>query len=143
MLSITCKVGIKAVIYLAKYVDGKDKKSILEISENINSSQHTVSKVLQVLVKDGIINSTKGPHGGFYMTSVQKEQPVMKVVKSIDGIEVFKACGLGLLKCNAVKPCPIHFEYEKAKHVLEKLLKDNKISTLSDSLVNKTSFLVN
>lgn len=143
MLSTTCKTGIKAVLYLAKFVDPNDKKSIQVIAIQIGESQHTVSKVLQTLVKDGIINSTKGPNGGFYITKTQSQQPLIKIVKSIDGVDVFKACGLGLMKCSSVKPCPIHFQYEKAKKTIEDLLTENRICTLSESVLNKTSFLVN
>jgi Rrf2 family protein len=143
MLSITCKTGIKAVLYLAKFVDTDEKKSIPEISEKIDSSLHTVSKVLQVLVKEGIINSVKGPHGGFYITHTQSQLTIIKIVRAIDGANIFKACGLGLHKCNATKPCPIHFEYEKAKKIIENLLVENTINTLATSVVNKLSFLVN
>ena len=71
MLSLTCKTAIKAVIYLASKFDTGEKSGIKEIAEFIDASEHTVGKMLQTLVKDGVINSAKGPSGGFYINGKQ------------------------------------------------------------------------
>ena len=67
MLSYTCKTAIKAVIYLASRAEESDKASMIEIAKQIHASEHTVGKILQTLVRQGLINSTKGPSGGFFI----------------------------------------------------------------------------
>ena len=67
MLSLTCKAAIKAVVYLGLRVESGDKSSIKEIADFIDENEHTVGKLLQTLVKKDIINSAKGPTGGFYL----------------------------------------------------------------------------
>ena len=69
MLSLTCKTAIKAVIYLASKFESGEKAGIREIADFINASEHTVGKMLQTLVKEKVINSAKGPAGGFYITA--------------------------------------------------------------------------
>ena len=96
MLSLTCKTAIKAVIYLASKFESGDKAGIIEIAEFINASEHTVGKMLQTLVKDDVINSAKGPTGGFYISEKQKNQPIIKIIDAFDGKAVFDQCGLGL-----------------------------------------------
>src|SRR5688572_14892457 len=110
MLSLTCKTAIKAVVSLAS--NSGEKAGMKEIARLIDASEHTVGKILQVLVREEIINSAKGPNGGFYITGKQKNQPILKVIEAIDGREVFDQCGLGLSKCSATHPCPIHDEYK-------------------------------
>ncbi|MEO6834058.1 MAG: Rrf2 family transcriptional regulator, partial [Chitinophagaceae bacterium] len=66
MLSYTCKTAIKAVIYIATQSKTKQKTGIKEVASHINASEHTVGKILQSLVRQGIINSLKGPSGGFF-----------------------------------------------------------------------------
>ena len=52
MLSLTCKTGIKAVIYLASKFESGENAGIKEIAKYIDASEHTVGKLLQTLVKD-------------------------------------------------------------------------------------------
>lgn len=72
MLSLTCKTAIKAVIYLASKFETGEKAGIKEIAEFIDASEHTVGKMLQVLVKEEVINSVKGPNGGFSLQKSKK-----------------------------------------------------------------------
>ena len=101
MLSLTCKTAIKAVIYLASKLESGEKAGIKEIAEFIDASEHTVGKMLQTLVKDEVINSAKGPTGGFFITVKQKNQPIINIIDAIDGKEVFDKCELRLSKCSA------------------------------------------
>src|SRR5678815_1262077 len=98
MLSLTCKTAIKAVIHLASKFESAEKSGIKEIAEYINASEHTVGKMLQTLVKQKVINSIKGPNGGFFITAKQMNQPLLNIIDAIDGKEVFNECGLGLSK---------------------------------------------
>ena len=95
MLSVTCKAAIKAVVFLGSKLDVNEKASIKQIAEDLNENEHTVGKLLQRLVKEKIINSSKGPTGGFFITPKQKNLTVINVVEAIDGKDVFNQCGLG------------------------------------------------
>ncbi|MCO5235272.1 MAG: Rrf2 family transcriptional regulator [Chitinophagaceae bacterium] len=130
MLSLTCKTAIKAVIYLASKQESGVRTGIIEIAEYIGASEHTVGKLLQTLVKRRVINSVKGPSGGFFISEKQLNQPIMDIVAAIDGDDVFKECGLGLSKCSSAHPCPIHNEYKTARDLIENLFAQNKIADL-------------
>ena len=136
MLSLTCKTAIKAVIYLASKFESGEKAGIKEIAEFINASEHTVGKMLQTLVKEEVINSAKGPTGGFYITVKQKNQPIINTIDAIDGKEVFDQCGLGLSKCSATHPCPIHNDYKIIRDRFKTLCYQKKVSDLCEP-VNK------
>ena len=89
MLSHTCKTAIKAVIYLASLEENK-KSGIREVASFIDASEHTVGKILQILARENIIHSLKGPTGGFYISRAQRSQSILKIVEAIDGKEVFR-----------------------------------------------------
>lgn len=141
MLSHTCKTAIKAVIYLASKFESGEKAGIKEIAGFIDASEHTVGKLLQTLVKEGVINSSKGPNGGFYISAKQKENPIIHIVEAIDGKEVFKQCGLGLSKCSANHPCPIHNDYKIVRDGFEQLCKQKKIAELWVPVDNGLAYL--
>lgn len=142
MLSYTCKTAIKAVIYLSSKSENDEKTGIKEISGRINASEHTVGKILQLLARKKIINSLKGPSGGFYLNEKQQEQAVIHIVKAIEGDAVFKECGLGLNKCSAAHPCPIHDEYKVARELMEKIFSERKVRDLCGAVTNGLAYLV-
>ncbi len=142
MFSLTCKTAIKAVIYLASKKDSVHRSGIKEIAAYIGASEHTVGKLLQTLVKTDVIKSAKGPTGGFYLSNVQMTQPVINIVNAIDGPGVFNECGLGLRKCSATHPCPIHNDYKKARDLLETLFKNKKVIHLCEPVNGGEAFLL-
>ena len=141
MLSLTCKTAIKAVIYLASKFDSGEKAGIKEIAEFIDASEHTVGKMLQNLVKEKVINSAKGPNGGFYITLGQKDQPVINVIFAIDGIEVFDECGLGLSKCSATHPCPMHNDYKDIRDRFKSMCELKSVDDLCETVNTGLSYL--
>lgn len=142
MLSSTCKTAIKAVIYLASKFESGENAGIKEIAEFIGASEHTVGKLLQTLVKQGVVNSVKGPTGGFYISKEQRKQPIINIVEAIDGKQLFKECGLGLSKCSASRPCPIHYDYKEARDKVEKLFSTRKIADLCEPVNDGLAYLI-
>jgi Rrf2 family protein len=142
MLSHTCKTAIKAVIYLASLGEN-ERSGIRDVASSIDASEHTVGKILQSLAREGIIHSAKGPNGGFYIANGQRSQPILKIIEAIDGKEVFKECGLGLSRCSATHPCPIHDQYKSVRDEFEKLCANNRISDLCGPVNTGLAYLVN
>lgn len=141
MLTLTCKAAIKSVIFLGSKFESGEKSGIKEIAEFINENEHTVGKLLQKLVKEGVINSAKGPNGGFYVTAKQKNEKVINIVEAIDGKDVFNQCGLGLSKCSESHPCPIHDDFKIVRDLFKKMCHEKKISDLYEHVNNGYSFL--
>lgn len=137
-----CKTAIKAVIYLCSQSEQTQHAGIRQIATAINSSEHTVGKLLQSLVKNKIICSLKGPSGGFYITKEQEQLPVLNIVEAIDGRDRFTECGLGLSKCSSRHPCPIHFQYEEIRSKLETIFREKKVADLCNSVNAGEAYLI-
>ncbi len=142
MLSLSCKAAIKAVIYLGSQYDSGAKSGIKDVAEFINENEHTVGKILQKLVKENIINSAKGPNGGFYITKAQKHIRIIEIVESIDGEEVFRQCGLGLSKCSESRPCPFHNDFKPVRELFKKMCQEKKIYDLCKNVNSGLTYLI-
>lgn len=142
MLSLTCKTAIKAVIYLSLKSQEGQKVCAKEIALHINASEHTIGKTLQLLVRHGVINSLKGPTGGFFISEEQQRQPISNIVETIEGKDIFKGCGLGLSQCNASRPCPIHHEYKVARDLIEAIFREKKVSDLRGTVSEGLAYLM-
>src|ERR1044072_1063831 len=142
MLSFTCKTAIKAVIYLASKFESGENAGIKEIAEFIDASEHSIGKLMQTLVKQGVVNSVKGPSGGFYISKEQRKKPIINIVEAINGKQLFKECGLGLSKFSASRPCPIHHDYKEARDKVEKLFSTRKIADLCEPVNDGLAYLI-
>jgi DNA-binding IscR family transcriptional regulator len=99
---------------------------------------------LQLLTKDNcVINSVRGPNGGFYITEKSKQLPLKKILEAINENDLFDKCILGLKKCAETKPCPLHFQYKPIKQELIYLFQSNTIQELSEKADNESLFINN
>lgn len=136
MLSNTCKYGIRAVIYLA--LENSDKKiGIKQIAEDLDIPSPFLSKILQMLAKNKILTSTKGPHGGFGLGKSADEIKLIDIVKVIDGMDFFDTCLIGMKSCTdpgASIKCPIHNQYEPIRQETTELFENTTIAQLAESI---------
>lgn len=142
MLSLSCKAAIKAVVYLGSTSESGKRMGLVEIAGFIGENEHTVGKLLQKLVKEGLINSIKGPGGGFYLTDEQKQHRLLQIVEAIDGADVFDQCGLGLSRCSETRPCPIHNDFKPIRELFFKMCSENRIRDLYKDVNNGMAYLV-
>lgn len=108
MLSNQSKYAIRGVIYLAIHASETNKFGSKEIGNKINIPIPFLAKIFQKLSKEQLISSSKGPHGGFYLSDEQLEGNLLEIINSIDGKDSFNSCFIGLPECSDENPCPVH-----------------------------------
>ncbi len=144
MFSKACEYGIRSSIFIAGQSKAGKKVSLIDVAEAIESPTAYTSKILQKLTRYNIINSDKGPTGGFSMD--KKELAMVKlssIVSAIDGDDVYNGCGLGLKQCNEFKPCPVHNHFKKIRNELKKMLETITIDSLTENYAKGLAFLKN
>lgn len=139
MLSLSCKYALRAVVYIMSKAG--QRSGIKEIAASIEANEHTTAKILQVLAKAGLINSAKGPTGGFYLLPHAAPLYLIEVVRVIDGEDFFFECGLGLKECSEEKPCPIHYSYKAARADLYEKFSTLTVQQLSEDIALGKAFL--
>lgn len=135
MLSKACEYGIKSILYIAtQSMDGKRVK-IVDVANNSDSPEAFTAKILGKLTKVGIVNSYKGPNGGFDVDIEKiKTTKLSEIVYLIDGDNIYKGCGLGLSTCDSNAPCPMHEKFNVIREQLEHMLKNTSIYELATEL---------
>lgn len=142
MFSKACEYGIRAAIYIAKKSLTEQKVSLKDVAKAINSPEAYTSKILQKLAKNGIINSDKGPTGGFSMDRQELSNVKLStIVFILDGDNIYKGCGLGLEKCNEQMPCPMHDQFKTVRESLKTMLESTTIISLTMGLKDGLTFL--
>lgn len=141
MLSNSSKYAVKAVLFLALHSNENNKIMVKDIAKPINVPQAYIAKLLQELVRENIISSTRGPKGGFYLNKENENQPVISVLNIIDGEKRLTSCMLSLEKCDEDKPCPLHAILSPSRNKILKILKGKTIKELALDVKDGNSYL--
>lgn len=134
MLSNSSRYGIRAVTYLASRPDRKVQTGIATISGDLGLPAPFLAKILQQLVRHKILNSSKGPHGGFSLSKDPGEITVYEIVRIIEGEDIFHNCIIHNLSCREVhergEECILHSDYSLIRRNLVDLFRSSTIDDL-------------
>lgn len=143
MLSKTSEYALRSVVYVAMHAAENKKVGVREIAKELELPLHFIGKILQDLVRKGILASVKGPNGGFYLGRPASDISIMEVVSVIDGLEVFKRCGLGLKNCSDTHPCPLHNDFKKYRDGLAAVFATKTIGDLVQDIRHGHAYIRN
>lgn len=142
MFSKACEYGIKATVQIATQSLYGNRVGLKDIACEIDSPEAFTAKILQLLVKAGIIDSVKGPSGGFEVDKDRMRKTTLsQIVSAIDGDAIYKGCGLGLNECSAKRPCPVHYKFKVIRDDLKKMLESVTVYELSMKLKSGLTYL--
>lgn len=141
MFSKTCEYALRSLIFVAQKSRDGNKTGIKEIARGIDSPESFIAKILQDLSRRGLVQSIKGPGGGFYLDEISLDRTLADIVVAVDGDRLFSACALGLQECSESKPCPIHHQYKKVKGDIMELLQQSTLRNLNKMLENDAVYL--
>lgn len=141
MLSKASEYAIRAMVYIA--VKNRDQKrpGYREIASEIEAPEHFTAKILQTLVKQGVLQSAKGRGGGFYCAGESRPVTIIEVIQHIEGLKLFTRCGIGLSRCSDSNPCPIHNEYAIIRNKYQELASQTTIQSLAEKIINGDAVL--
>ena len=141
MFSKTTEYAIPATIYIAQKSSEENKLGIEEISNAIDSPQSFTAKILQLLTRNKIVSSVRGPNGGFYISEKAKKLPARSILQAMGEAEVLEKCVLGLKKCSEIQPCPIHSQYNSIRQQLIQLFVSKPIQLLASDITDRLVFI--
>jgi Rrf2 family protein len=142
VFSRACEYGIRASIYIAVQSHNNYRVSLKQIAHEIDSPEAFTAKILQQLVRNNLIESIKGPSGGFQINKDNmKTIKLRSIVETIDGNQLLTECGLGMKECSSEHPCPVHYKFKKIRDELTKMLDNTSIYDLMSSYNDGFTFL--
>ncbi len=97
-ISEAVSLGLHTMVLLA--TDTERRVSNPQIAETLDVSGHHLAKVMQRLVRAGLVDSVSGPGGGFLLTAPAHEIGLLRIYEAIDGTLVDEGCLLGKPACD-------------------------------------------
>lgn len=128
--SKTSEYAIRSLTYFADRPE-KELATVKTVSRETGVPQAYVAKIFQCLAQGKILDSQRGPSGGYSLLVAPTKLTILRVVEAMDDLSKssFANCVMGLDKCNDKNACPLHDVWKKAKdQMMEKLAS----STIAD-----------
>ena len=130
ILSQTAVYAARAVIHLAQTAD-RGHQPVDDIAEALGVPRNYLSKILQGLARAGILDSTRGPRGGFVLARPATRVSLADVVAPFDDIATSSGCLLGREACRDDNPCAAHEHWRDLSRRLRAFLSDTTIDELA------------
>ncbi len=131
--STSAKYAVMALIDLAAR-SGDQPKLIKDISTSTGIPHPFLAKIIQLLVKAGVLNSIKGRGGGLRFTRNPSQIPLGDIVRAVDGQQALLNCMFGLQFCDGTRNCPLHALWGPTRERILDFLETTTIADLADKV---------
>ena len=115
MLPKTAEYALRATVWLARVPEKAESAD--QLAQSICVPRRYLHKVLQELVKAGLVRSQSGPGGGYRLDRDVEEITILDVINAVGQIERIRSCPLNLESHTSL--CPLHQELDKAYAAME------------------------
>ncbi len=116
MFSQTVEYALRAVVYLAQNPDRSCTTE--EVAKATKVPSAYLAKILQGMVRSGVIRSQRGVGGGVKLARTPEDLTILEVVNAVEPIQRIKVCPLGL-STHGTNLCPLHKRLDNALAAVE------------------------
>ncbi len=125
----TAQNAISAMSYLAEVYDGgATKLSSGDIAARRKLPQPLVAKLLVVLSQAGLVDSTRGPGGGYWLAKEPGEIRLLDIVTQFEKNEDRLQCPFGPGWCGQGDPCPLHDKLVELDEQMSEFLSETTLA---------------
>ena len=128
MISLTAKYALRAIVYLASCEEPGPFVSAAGIAEATFVPHDYLLKVLKELDEASVVESRRGPGGGYSLIKSPDQISVLEVVTAVDTIPRISECPLGI--SGHVKLCPLHRMLDDVSRLVEDTFRETTIGDL-------------
>jgi len=129
MISQTVEYSLRAVVVLAQHF-GRPCTA-RQISEVTRVPGPYLSKLMQGMVRAGLVRSQRGLHGGFVLIRDPDQLTIWDVVEAVEPIKRIRSCPLEI-QGHGPNLCPLHRRLDDALALVERSFRDTMLSELLD-----------
>ena len=130
LFSRHCEYALQAVVFLALRKEG-ERISIKDLTKKLEIPYHFLAKILQDLSRKGLLDSMKGPGGGFSLGMPASDITLFRIVEAIDGVDFTRKCVMGFAECSGKHPCAVHDRWGAIRDGIDSMLVSKNVAQLA------------
>ena len=113
--------AIRCVHYLSCRMD--ETLMVDRIAQGMRIPKTFLAKILQKLVKGGVVKSFRGAKGGFRLDRRPEDITLLDVIEAIEGTVAMNACALDKKRCSLSGRCSVHPVWIDVRKEVEAILR--------------------
>ena len=130
-LSKKADYGLMAMKHLAEHADRR-ACSAKDVADSYRIPQELLAKILQRLVKSGLLKSQHGTHGGYVLARNARSISAFEVIRAIDGPLFITSCVTIHGDCEQSDLCTIREPLRKVNQGIEDVLRSISIADMRE-----------
>jgi Rrf2 family protein len=132
VLRISRKIdyGLRAMIYLASISQGA-VVPFREIARQMLVPEDFLAKILKTLVDQGLVKSTRGPHGGYALGKPAADISFLEVIEAVEGPIAINVCLDGEDPCAKASFCTMADVWREGQEKMLDVYRQTKLASLT------------
>jgi Rrf2 family protein len=134
MFNKETEYALRGLVYIKLQNLKNRRPGTAEIAKEIEAPPFYTAKILQRIVRYGLLESLKGKNGGFFFDISKPDLPLARLIVAIEGDKSFTGCGFGLKNCDGNNPCPLHDKYGPIRDSINRLVSEETVQSLAEKV---------
>lgn len=132
VLRISRKIdyGLRAMIYLASIPPAK-VVPFREIARQMMVPEDFLAKILKTLVDEGLVKSTRGPHGGYTLAKPPAEISFLTIIEAVEGPIAINVCLDGDDPCSKSDFCTMVDVWRRGQEKMLEVYRHTQLAALA------------
>ena len=130
--------GIVLLTYVARHPEGRIH-SVPELAAEAQLPLPTVSKIVKVLAKGGLLVSHRGVKGGYHLARGPQQITLAEIVTALDGPIAITECSTG--RCAHTVRCPARSNLQRINEAVHTALSGISLAEMTRPLPRDIVFL--
>ena len=124
MLRIS-KMTDYATVILARLAVAPERQfTAAQLADQTHLAQPTVSKVLKLLLRRGLLHSTRGLHGGYRLARPAGEITAAQILDALEGPVALIECARHVHHCSIESTCGVGRAWQRVSVALRRVLEE-------------------
>jgi FeS assembly SUF system regulator len=111
------------------------------LAKQVSLPGATVSKVLKLLTKAGLLRTTRGHQGGYQLAYAPKDISLSQIIRAIEGPILLTECSQGAANCPLESHCTLKKPWRQLNQVMSEILDKFSLSDLLNPVSTKGNCL--
>jgi FeS assembly SUF system regulator len=90
-----------------------------------------VGKILKLLVRDGLLESQRGAHGGYRLSREATAITVAQIVEALEGPIAITECADDRVGCRQTRGCPLQANWQRINRAIQQALSGISLREMS------------
>lgn len=135
MISLTIEYALRAMVCLSSS-KAEESMNSETIAERTKVPKGYLSKIMRDLVVANLVDSQRGPNGGFVLARPASQINILSIVEAVDPINRIRECPLG--NPSHTKLCPLHRRLDDSLANIERDFKETLLSEVLESTLESS-----